>query len=140
MIKLIELAKKEILIASPWIWESKEVLDAMKIAVDEKHIRVRIVTRTADYEKDQKHKATVLTLHKLGFQIEHDEKVHAKLLLIDDTELLIGSANLVDTSLNRNHEVALCTNHPKTVRDAKIYFTDLMADIFIKKIDKVVTE
>ena len=78
-----------------------------------------------------------LLINKLGFQIEHDEKVHAKLLLIDDTELLIGSANLVGTSMIRNHEVALCTNHPKTVRDATNYFNDLINEIFSKRFDKV---
>ncbi len=81
MIELIELAKKRDLIASPWIWASKEVLDSLKKIFDEKQNRVRIVTRTANYEKDELHKDTVLALFRQGSQIVHDEKVHAKLLL-----------------------------------------------------------
>ena len=58
------------------------------------------------------------------------------MLLIDDQELLIGSANLVGTSLTRNYEMAIWTNNPEIVTEAKIYFTDLMGEIFRKKLDK----
>jgi len=136
MVAMIERAEKDILIASPWIWESKDILDKLQNVADEKRVRVRILTRTAEGEKDASHKKTIVALHQCGFQIEHDFKVHSKLLLIDDKELLIGSANLVGTSLTRNYEMAVWTDNPETVMEAKMYFTDLMGEIFIKKIDK----
>ncbi len=136
IIEMINSADKEILIASPWIWESEEVLDALRNVVDEKRIRVRIMTRPAKKKADQLHKEQIRMLHKLGFQIELEEKLHAKLILIDESELLIGSANLVGTSLNRNYEAALWTNHNRTVQDAKIYFTGLMEEIFTQKLSK----
>jgi phosphatidylserine/phosphatidylglycerophosphate/cardiolipin synthase-like enzyme len=99
---------------------------------EEKHIRVGIITRPAKSKRDIHHQETVRLLHKRGFQIVIEDNMHAKLFLIDDNELLIGSANLIGTSLNRNYESALWTNNHKTVQDAKLYFTDLMDAIFTK--------
>lgn len=134
ILEMINRTKREILIASPWIWESEEVLKALTKVAEEKRVRVRIMTRPPKERGDQLHKEQIRTLHKLGFQIELEVKLHAKLLLIDDEELLIGSANLVGTSLKRNYEAALWTNHQKTVQDAKIYFTGLMEDIFSRRV------
>jgi phosphatidylserine/phosphatidylglycerophosphate/cardiolipin synthase-like enzyme len=94
------------------------------------------MTRPAEDRSDDLHKQQIRTLHKLGFQIELEGLLHAKLLLVDDSELLIGSANLVATSMKRNYEVALWTNHHKTVQDAKVYFTELMDDIFTRKLSE----
>lgn len=65
------------------------------------------------------------------FNIYSFKNIRLKLILVDDKELLIGSANLVGTSLNRNYEAALWTNHQITVQEAMIYFTNLMGDIFL---------
>lgn len=112
------------------------MIKSLEDVVEQKRIRVRILTRPAKGKKDELHKEQIRILHKLGFQIELEEKLHAKLILVDDTEILIGSANLVGTSLNRNYEVALWTNHQLTVQKAKFYFTDLMGEIFMSKLSK----
>jgi phosphatidylserine/phosphatidylglycerophosphate/cardiolipin synthase-like enzyme len=62
------------------------------------------------------------------------------MLLIDDKELLIGSANLGGTSLTRNYEMAIWTDNPETNMEAKMYFTDLMGEIFRKKLNKKVKD
>ena len=115
---------------------SEEVLRALTSAIENRRVRVRLMTRPAKNQADQLHKEQIRALHKIGFQIELEEYLHAKLILVDDRELLIGSANLVGDSLKRNYEAALWTNHQKTVQDAKIYFTDLMAEIFARKLSR----
>ena len=140
MVKMIGRAEKQILIASPWIWGSEEIISALKSVNDKKGVGVKILTRTAEENGDEKHIFNITALYQCGFQIEHDFKVHSKMLLIDDKELLIGSANLVGTSLTRNYEMAIWTDKPETVMEAKMYFTDLMGEIFLKKLNKKVVD
>jgi hypothetical protein len=138
MVEMIKRATKEILIASPWIWESQEVLNFLERMVKEKKISIRIITRPVKSKGDKKHEEIIRRLNRLGFKIELEETLHAKLLLIDDIELLIGSANLVGTSLKRNYETSIWTKDPRIVRDAKNYFTKLIDDIFSKRLNKSV--
>ena len=49
--------------------------------------------------------------------------IHAKMILIDDTYLLVGSMNMSDTSLNKNREIGIILMQPEHIR----YFNAVFA-------------
>ncbi|MFW9807597.1 MAG: phospholipase D-like domain-containing protein, partial [Candidatus Thorarchaeota archaeon] len=53
-----------------------------------------------------------------------------KIVLVDNKELYIGSANLSGTSMKRNLEAGICTTDPRTVAQARVYFDEMFTEAF----------
>jgi phosphatidylserine/phosphatidylglycerophosphate/cardiolipin synthase-like enzyme len=128
LLEMIGKAEKTILISSPWIWGIKEIEDKLTLVKEERNVSIRILTRRA--EDDPHHEETVRGLHKRRFSIETADHLHAKIVIVDDKELYIGSANLVAPSMKRNLEAGICTNDPRTVSQALVYFDDAFSEAF----------
>jgi hypothetical protein len=93
ILSMIDKAEKTILIASPWIWGITDIEQKLTHVKDERNVSIRILTRRAG--DDPYHEETVRGFHKRRFVIETADHLHAKIIIVDDKELYIGSANLV---------------------------------------------
>jgi phosphatidylserine/phosphatidylglycerophosphate/cardiolipin synthase-like enzyme len=128
LLDMISKAETTILIASPWIWGIKELEDKLTEVKEKKNVSVRILTRREG--DDAYHGETIRGFHKRKFIIETADHLHAKIVIVDDKELFIGSANLVAPSMNRNLEAGICTSDPRTVSQALVYFEQAFSEAF----------
>lgn len=121
IIEMIEGAKEEILIISPYMWGIANILKKLLSRGTEGKVRVKLITRPA-LASDPEHRKTVLALNHPDIDIIKAENVHAKVIIVDSKLALIGSANLVSTSLERNQEAGILSTSEKIVADAREYF------------------
>ncbi len=128
ILSMIDRAEKTILIASPWIWGITDIEQKLTQVKEERNVSIRILTRRAG--DDPHHEETVRGFHKRRFVIETADHLHAKIVIVDDKELYIGSANLVAPSMNRNLEAGICTSDPRTVSQALVYFEEAFSAAF----------
>ena len=127
LLSMIDKAEKTILIASPWIKGITEIEDGLS-KVKERNVSIRILTRREG--DDPYHGETIRGFHKRGFVIEVAPHLHAKIVLVDNKELYIGSANLSGTSMKRNLEAGICTTDSRTVSQARVYFDEMFTEAF----------
>ena len=131
---MLSRAKDSVLIASPWMWGIEDIVQRLEHLKKEK-VDIAILTRRSK-EHDLAHGETVTLIHGLGCRIETDDDLHAKIVLVDDSELYIGSANLVETSMEKNKEAGIWTNDRVTVTDAKEYLAEAFDAAFRKRLQK----
>jgi hypothetical protein len=134
LLDMIDKAEQTILIASPWIWGIKELEDKLTEIKESRNVTIRILTRRAG--DDAHHEETIRGFHKRRFSIETADHLHAKLVIVDDKILYIGSANLVEPSMNRNLEAGICTNDRRTVSQALAYFDNAFSEAFNQRFIK----
>lgn len=129
--EMLDRAKDSVLIASPWIWGIENIVQRLE-GLRKKKVDISILTRRSG-KTDAKHEKTVDMVRGFGCVIDFIDELHAKMVLVDETELYIGSANLVETSLERNKEAGIWTNNPATVADAKNYLAEASIESFKKR-------
>ncbi|MHA1222389.1 MAG: phospholipase D-like domain-containing protein [Candidatus Heimdallarchaeaceae archaeon] len=105
--KLIEYSEKEIILLSPWFDLQGHIMDSLANRL-RAGVKVSIVTREPN---NKKHRDAIQTLKKLGANIFYDDLLHAKLLLSDRNFAVLGSANLQERAMQRNHELAIYTEN-----------------------------
>ena len=129
---MIKDAKKSILILSPFLGLSGHIKDALTDQANN-GVDITIITR---HKKDGNaaHKKDIEFIMKnLGRDsIYFDKHLHAKLLITDNKELVLSSANFTWESLTRNHETGLWTDDLLTVEAVKNY-----TDRLIRKYEKM---
>jgi phosphatidylserine/phosphatidylglycerophosphate/cardiolipin synthase-like enzyme len=64
---------------------------------------------------------------------EKSSVLHAKVLIIDDARILVTSANVTGSALNRNIEMGLY-HSGKAAKDARKLFTSLIDDGYMVKV------
>lgn len=126
--EMLSRATDSVMIASPWIWGIEDIVQRFEMLRKEK-VDIAIFTRRFG-ERDREHERTVTEIRGFGCLVDFIDELHAKIVLVDDTELYIGSANLVGTSMERNKEAGIWTNNPSTVSEAKDYLADAFAEAF----------
>jgi len=134
LLEMIDKAESRVLIASPWIWGIRELEEKLTEVREKKNVIVKILTRKE--ENDAYHGETIRGFHKRQFSIETADNLHAKIVIVDDKELYIGSANLVAPSMNKNLEAGICTNDSRTVSQALVYFEDAFSQAFAARFAK----
>jgi len=95
---LIENAKSEILVASPYV-EQCHISNSL-ILMSKKAVNVRLVTRNPA-EQQYQHEKKMKYLSKLaqgGVSIAYDESIHAKLIAVDRRIAVVSSMNFVAAS------------------------------------------
>ncbi len=130
--QMIKTAEDRIYIASPWIYGVDQFFAVLSEA-KEKRIIVKILVRPPEVGKESEHKMTVRRLNQSGFHVEAYEKLHAKIIVIDDKEVYIDSANMIPTSVRENSEVGICTIEKSTVSEAMLYFEDKWEEAIARK-------
>lgn len=138
LLKAIGLAKKQVLITTPYFIPGESILDALKLAVLS-NVRVkllvpyksdsRLVNAAArSYYTDLLSAGVEIYLYKKGF-------VHAKTLVIDDYISIVGTANMDNRSFDLNFEVNAIVYHQDVAsRLTEIFTADLSVS---EKIDPV---
>lgn len=106
---LIDEAVNEILLVSYATAPSPEVRDALLRATDRGVTVTALLERTTDNPKftghpDPLHEIPHTALHWLAAAREPGASMHAKILIIDRTSALVGSANLTGFGVERNLE------------------------------------
>ena len=138
ILEMIGHAQKTILIASPWIWEIKEIEEKLTDVRENRNVMIRILTRRE--LDDPHHGETIRGFYKRRFVIETADHLHAKIIIVDDKEMYIGSANLVAPSMNKNLEAGIWTTDPRTVSQARVYFEEAFSAAFDSRFSKTEEE
>ncbi len=133
MKEMIQRAEKEILITSPHIyytdWLTAELQPLMS-----RGIKFRIITwpsyrremyRNVDeVQEDKKQYFTLkrfLEMFPPG-SVKLNDNIHAKMIVVDEKEVLITTANLSQTGLYENYEVGVYADNPDLAKQAKDFF------------------
>lgn len=73
--------------------------------------------------------ASQLKKHRIDVRyLPNARTVHAKLLIVDQKHVLLGSHNWSIASLTKNFEVSLHTQHPETVAQVRVSFLNVFQD------------
>jgi len=102
----------------------------------ERNVLVKIIVRRPEPGEDREHRETVRGLQKRGFIVETNDLLHAKMVLVDNKEVYIGSANLVKKSIEQNLEVGILTSDTGAVSKALEYFEEAFQKAFDMRFEK----
>lgn len=140
--RMVDQAKKKILISSPYFRPVKEIHDALQRAV-ERGVDITIITRldlegdTADFILGAVNKDGVNKFLKKVKVFEYTEPkviLHSKLLMIDDEVSFISSVNLNKRSFYHDLENGVVVNDSKFTKEMGSLYKEYM------KISKQLTE
>ncbi len=129
LIKAISIARRQILITTPYFIPGESILDALKVAAlsgIKVHLLVpgisdsRIVNAAAwSYYTDLLKAGVKIWFYKKGF-------VHSKTMVVDDTISVVGTANMDYRSFDLNFEVnAIVYDRATALRLKESFFDDL---------------
>jgi len=133
MKEMIQRAEKEILITSPHIyytdWLTAELQPLMN-----RGIKFRIITWPSykremyksvdEVQEDKKQYFTLkrfLEMFPPG-SVRLNDNIHAKMIVVDEREVLITTANLSQTGLYENYEVGVYADNSDLAKQAKEFF------------------
>jgi cardiolipin synthase len=140
--RLIDSAKKSLLISSPYFRPVKEIADALERAVA-RGVDVSIITRldlegdTADFILGAVNKDGVNQFYKKVKVYEYIEPkviLHSKLVMVDDEISFISSVNLNKRSFYHDLENGVVVNDPSFTKTMSKLYSDYL------KISKQLTE
>jgi len=120
---LINLAKNEIKIVSPWI--GKKIIDDLRAAKEEKNLLITVVCLD-----DEKNDEAIKEAEKAGIRVirmpsSAEGIIHAKVMIIDNTIALMGSANFTVNGLKKNVEAEIVTIDPDKVQKLLQQFDEI---------------
>ncbi len=129
LFQAIGLAKKEILITTPYFIPNDSILDALIIAV-KSGISVKILVPGKSDSKlaNLASNSYYASLLKAGIEIYKYQKgfVHAKTVVIDNQISIVGTANMDYRSFDLNFEVnAIVYDEEITLQLKKVFYQDL---------------
>ena len=122
----VERAKKSVKITSPWI--SEKVAEQICDMASKRGISFEILTSLD--EAVETHKRTLklfrdAAIPKVKIKVLKDRPLHAKMIIVDDKLLIIGSANLTLSGLYENVESYAVLTGPETVNESITKFNEL---------------
>lgn len=119
LIHLIESAKSKIEIYAQDVTDY-QVIGALAKAA-KKGIHIHILTN----DKNTKNKNKYDYLTRAGVEIDSSKNyyIHAKVMIIDDKTLLLGSMNLTQPSIESNRELSLVSNNAEIIQKIQQTFT-----------------
>ncbi len=131
--EMLGKAEREILITSPHIYYTDWLTAELKPALD-RGVKVRIVTwpsyerrmfRSAEEVKEDRKQYFTLKRFLEMFPpgtVRLNDNIHAKMVVVDEREVLITTANLTQTGLWENYEVGFRAENPELAEQAKSFF------------------
>lgn len=130
-VDLIENARRSLTIVTPYFIPD-QALFRLLVAAAAKGRRVRVlVPRRSDHRLlDFARRWYLRQLKEAGAEIRFfkPDVLHAKLLVVDDERLVIGSANLDMRSLFLNYEIAAVVRDPATLAAVQAFLAGLEAE------------
>jgi phosphatidylserine/phosphatidylglycerophosphate/cardiolipin synthase-like enzyme len=135
MVKMIENAQDNVLLCN-WMLSHIKVESALVRAASRLNGRVHVLTTLetsvhSRYTGDETALNDLSRLQKLageGVYIRLHPEAHAKFLIVDD-QVLVTSANIRDTSLEKNIETGVLSSNPQIVKD----FRSMYAHIWLQE-------
>ena len=128
--KKINQAEKSIFLVTPYFMPRRWLIALLHQAVL-RGVRVQVlVPRFTDYYFiDRVNYVFIYKLSKLGINIYLEKEMnHAKLMIIDEREGMVGSQNLDYISFDLNSEIGIFFNNPKTVKKLIEIYEDWKKD------------
>mgnify|MGYP001147208952 CR=1 FL=1 len=102
-------------------WIDGVMLDRLN-QLFQKGVEVRIIGR----HSDEKGVTDAMTrLQRGGAKIKMNNMMHARLIIIDDKEVIVSSADLKSDSLDINREAGIHSTNPTTIREARKFFENV---------------
>ena len=131
MVEMISSAKRHVFLFN-WMLQYPEIEKTLASAANRLNGRVHVLTtletsihsRYSDDEESMNNLSRLQELAGKGVYIRLHPEAHAKFLIIDD-ELLVTSANIRDTSLEKNIETGIRVSDSKTVKSFHSFFSYL---------------
>ena len=133
MKEMIQHAEKEILITSPHIYYTDWLTAELQPLIS-KNVKFRIITWPSykrevfrsieDVEEDRKQFFTLkrfLEMFPRG-SVKLNDNIHAKMLIVDEREILVTTANLSQTGLYENYEIGIYAENPELAKAGKRFF------------------
>jgi phosphatidylserine/phosphatidylglycerophosphate/cardiolipin synthase-like enzyme len=131
-LNFIENVEDSIVVVSPYLDRNTHTRELLKIAGKKKML---LVTRTPDgvvsWNKEN-HKAMLDKFEEKKAFIIQDDKLHAKILLVDKKKCIVSSMNLTHNSLAGTSEYGLCVESPEVVNSILTFIEELEADKIIE--------
>ena len=120
--EMLARSQEAVLIASPY-FDGSMVDPLVKLA--ERGVRVSLITRPIEEQGQKAHKEALDFVAKKGITVKFDKMIHARMVVIDEKEALVSSADLTSESLDSNREAAIHTARSNPVRKAAQFFEEL---------------
>ena len=112
VLNLLSQSNHEIRIMSPWL--SPEIAEYIVNIAQNKGVKVRVITHPPSKNEPRPHVLAARTLEKATrrlntVKVVYDDKVHAKIIIVDDKLLITGSMNLTKRGTEINIEnITIC--------------------------------
>ena len=143
IVNLIKKAKNDLKISSPWIYNCDHILDEL-VAANRRGTKISIVMRQPNKDLgDKNYQDKLNALEKLKeakADVIFDPYVHEKVIISDDKEMIVSSANLIGTSLTRNGESGTHTQEPKEIEKYQLRFAKKYKKKLIKQKQPVISK
>lgn len=129
ILKMLRSAKKEIRIASPFIdMLYEEIIDLKQ---ENPTLSVKIIIRPKKEaeglrEKIAKNVIDILNIASKGNVVQSD-LIHARIIIVDDEEVLVSSADLTRDQLFDEFNAGISTRDKETVKKATDFFENIFA-------------
>ena len=127
----MDKAQQKLDVASPWI-TVEEITDRLKQA-QQRGLQVKVLAR--QIESDQSEIFYDLIANDIDVTTDND--LHAKMVIVDQQELFLSSANLSGRSLSSNLEVGIHTTDPGIVKAASAYFSEIFQQAKMQSVTKM---
>lgn len=129
--QLIVTAKERIVIVTPYLVPTETLLIAMGAAT-RRGVRVELIVpkKSDHYLTAAAGRAWFPDMHAVGARVYEYSKtfVHAKLVIIDEKIVLLGSANMDERSFRLNFELSLLIYDPVFARRTLVSFEEMLAE------------
>lgn len=117
IIEMIQTAKNEILLITPWFYQD----DIKNLLVQKRKegVIIKVIVRKFKNRDNKNHLKTIQELDKTGIQVVFFDKIHAKIVIIDECEVIISSKNIIESSAI---DMGVWYNIPNEVKNAREEF------------------
>ena len=120
--KLFSNCKRSITVVTPYFVPDRTLFTLLVTAAHAgRHVKIMVPRRSDHYLLDLARRWHLRTLREAGAEILFfkPDVLHAKLVIVDDEHLVIGSANLDMRSLFLNYEIGAIVRDPAAVEEVK---------------------
>ncbi|MEN8141087.1 MAG: phospholipase D-like domain-containing protein [Thermodesulfobacteriota bacterium] len=105
-------------------------LAAELVKARQRGVRVRLVLDNSDWNegvsRDNKKTARYLRRHGVEVRLDSPSTTnHTKMVIIDDRFSFVGSHNMTNSALSRNHEMSLLLDNPRLARQLQTYIKNI---------------
>ena len=116
--KMINKAKHSITIVGYWMYDIDNLIKKISSLQEERNLRIRFILNSAQKWKRQilrvwnkKHRPEILEVNT-----DNVKTLHAKLIIIDNSEILVTSANLTMNAMEKNIEAGIWTSNTDIIK------------------------